>query len=458
MNKCFRILALLLCGVLALGCFTACGSDAKKPAPTTTAQQLEEVDYASQLKLNKQTFTKKLEVTVKNFVDGDTVHFNVPESEISGGVLKARFLAINTPESTGRIEPYGKAASNFTKERLKDAQSIIIESDTASWNVDSTGDRYLVWVWYKTADMEDYRNLNLEILQSGLAIASNTGSNIYGSICTSALDQARRLKLNVFSGQKDPDFYDGPAVELTLKELRTNIESYRDIQVAFNCVITSNSRDTVYVEQYDPESDMYYGISIYYGNSGLTGEGLQILSIGNEVRIVGKVQYYENGGTWQIAGLKYRVMKPTDPENIQLISSGKSGAFVPTDAATFANGKREVLVLDVETGEEKPVSFDYAALAIHTTVQMQGLKVLDAYTTDNDGSSSNGAMTLYCEKDGIPITVRTVVLRDSEGNLITQDAYIGKTVDVKGIIDIFEGEYQIKVFTTQQIQIHETTT
>lgn len=458
MSKHFKILALLLSFALALGCFTACGADEKKPAPTTTAQKLEEVDYVAQLKLNKQSFTKKLEVTVKNFVDGDTVHFNVPESEIPGGVLKARFLAINTPESTGRIEPYGKAASNFTKERLKDAQSIIIESDTAGWNVDSTGDRYLVWVWYKTADMQEYRNLNLEILQNGLAIASNTGSNIYGSICTSALDQARQLKLNVFSGQKDPDFYDGPAVELTLKELRTNIESYRDIQVAFNCVITSNSRDTVYVEQYDPESDMYYGISIYYGNSGLTGEGLQILTIGNEVRIVGKVQYYENGGTWQIAGLKYRVMKPTDPENIQLIASGKSGAFPVTDAQTFASGKRDVMVTDPETGEEKLTSFNYADLAMHTTLQMQGLKVLDAYTTDNDTSSSNGAMTLYCEKDGVKITVRTVVLRDSQGNLITQDAYIGKTIDVKGIIDIFEGEHQIKVFTTQQIQIQETTT
>ena len=79
MSKHFRILALLLSFALALGCFTACGADEKKPAPTTTAQKLEEVDYVAQLKLNKQSFTKKLEVTVKNFVDGDTVHFNVPE-------------------------------------------------------------------------------------------------------------------------------------------------------------------------------------------------------------------------------------------------------------------------------------------------------------------------------------------------------------------------------------------
>lgn len=453
MNTHFKVLSLLLLVVLILGCFTGCDPDPVDPE-TTGGQNLQTVDYASSLKLNMNTFTKKQEVTVKNFVDGDTVHFNVPESVMPSGVFKARFLAINTPESTGKIEPYGKAASNYTKEALKNAESIIIESDTADWNADSTGNRYLVWVWYKTAEMTDYRNLNLEILQSGLAIASNTNNNIYGSICTSALDQARRLKLNVFSGQKDPDFYDGAAVELTLKELRTNIESYRDILVAFNCVITSNSNNTVYVEQYDPETEMYYGISIYYGNSGIGGDGLKILSIGNEVRIVGKVQYYETGATWQISGLKYRAMKPNDPENIQLVSSGHDAAYVLTDADTFANGKRDVIARDPETEEEKTVTFDYTALAMNTSLEMKGLTVKSAYTTNNEDSSSNGAMTLTCEVDGIPITVRTAVLRDAQGNLITQDAYLGKTIDVKGIIDFYNGEYQIKVFTPDQITTH----
>ena len=50
--------------------------------------------------------------------------------------------------------------------------------------------------------------------------------------------------------------------------------------------------------------------------------------------------------------------------------------------------------------------------------------------------------------------MRTAVLRDSEGKLITQDAYLGKTIDVRGIIDYYDGEYQIKVFTPDQITIH----
>jgi micrococcal nuclease len=107
--------------------------------------------------------TLKAEVDVKLAVDGDTVHFNISEPSFDGSVLKARFLAVNTPESTGQIEPYGKTASDFTKEKVMNAVSIIVESDTASWNADSTGDRYLVWVWYKPSANEDYRNLNIEI-------------------------------------------------------------------------------------------------------------------------------------------------------------------------------------------------------------------------------------------------------------------------------------------------------
>ncbi|MBQ2732968.1 MAG: thermonuclease family protein [Clostridia bacterium] len=446
MKTLLRSLSLLLAALIFLA---SCGGPAD---PSVTDEPvIEVVDFASQLKLNMGTFTIKQEVTVKNFVDGDTVHFNVPTSVMPDGVLKGRFLAVNTPESTGKIEPYGKAASRFTKNALKDAVSIIIESDTATWNADSTGNRYLVWVWYKTADMEDYRNLNLEILQNGLAIASNSNNNIYGSICTSAIDQARRQKLNVYSGQKDPEFYDGAAVELTLRELRTNIESYKDILVAFNCIIAANASDTVYVEQYDEETDMYYGISVYYGNSGVGGDGLQILSVGNEVRIVGKVQYYETGETWQISGLKYRAMKPDDPENIKLISEGHSGAFRLTDAKTFAEGKVTVSVPDGE--EEKNVTFGYAELAMSTSISMNGLTVKSVYTTKNEGSSSNGAMTLTCDCNGVQVFVRTAVLRDAAGKIVTEDAFLNKTVDVVGIVDYFDGAYQIKVFTLDNITV-----
>ncbi len=441
-----KLISLFLTVCLLAGCMTGCVTP--EPGVTTTApNNIEFVDYADAVKLDMKSNTLKQEVTVKSFIDGDTVHFYVPKEVMSNGVLKARFLAINTPESTGKIEEYGKAASNFTREKLSNAVSIILESDNDSWNADSTGDRYLVWVWYKTAEMEDYRNLNLEILQNGLAIASNSGGNIYGSSAQAAIAQARAMKLNVHSGKQDPDFYYGEAVELDLKELRSNIEDYNGMKVAFNGVVTMNSNQSVYVEVYDSETDMYYGMSVYYGY-GLNGDGVQILNVGNMVRIVGTVQYYEIGGTWQVSGLTYRSMKPKDPSNIQKLSEGHTPAYVLTDAERFANGTVDVVV------DENVTTLPYAQLAMSTSIRMENLKVKSIDTEDWEESSSLGAMTITCEANGVTISVRTVVLFDENGELVTADAYLGKTIDVKGIVDYYKGTYQIKVFSANDIIVH----
>ena len=458
MNKLRSFLILLVALCLSL---TACGNDPVPTAPQSTTEPTAAttepteaptnppvVDYAASVKLNMATDTVKTEATVKTFVDGDTVHFYVSEDVMPDGVLKARFLAVNTPESTGKIEEYGKAASNFTKERLSAATSIILESETDHWDPDSTGGRYLVWVWYKTAEDTEYRNLNVEILQNGLAKANNTAGNQYGTVCVSALEQAKREMLNLYSGQKDPDFYYGEAVELTLRELRTNTESYSGMKVAFNGIVTVDSgTQGVYVEDFDEETGRYYGIYIYYGH-GLSGTGLGVLSVGNEVRIVGSLQYYEGGGTWQVADVNYRMMKPDDPGNIQKLSEGHSASYVLTDPDTFVNG-----TVTLET-EEGTVEVPYAQMALATSVEMKDLKVVDVYTTMDEGSSSYGAMTLTCEAGGVTVSVRTVVLYDENGERITEDAFLGKTLDVKGIVDYFDGGYQIKVFSAKNITIH----
>ena len=62
-------------------------------------------------------------------------------------------------------------------------------------------------------------------------------------------------------------------------------------------------------------------------------------------------------------------------------------------------------------------------------------------------------MTLTCESNGQTVTVRTIVLRDSQGNLATEDMLVGKTIDVMGVVDCFEGEYQIKVLSTGGIKV-----
>jgi hypothetical protein len=236
-------------------------------------------------------------------------------------------------------------------------------------------------------------------------------------------------------------------VELDLKELRSNVSAYNGQKVAFTGIVTMNANQSCYVEVYDSETDMHYGMSVYYGY-GLNGDGVQILNTGNEVRIVGTVQYYEAGGTWQVSGLSYRSMKPDDPNNIQKLSEGHTPAYVLTDPERFANGTVDVVV------DETVTTLPYAKLALSTSLRMENLVVKDVYTTDNEDSSSNGAMTLTCEVGGITISVRTVVLFDGNGNLVTADAYLGKTIDVRGILDYFDGTYQIKVFSVNDITIH----
>jgi hypothetical protein len=85
---------------------------------------------------------------------------------------------------------------------------------------------------------------------------------------------------------------------------------------------------------------------------------------------------------------------------------------------------------------------------------MSGLRVKSVYTTDNAESSSNGAMTLTCEADGCEIAVRTAVLYGADGKMITAAQFENKTIDVKGLIDYFDGDYQIKVFSIDDITIH----
>ncbi len=422
--------------MLASVCLWGCGGKQPESQNDSSEEPGEFVDYVADLKLVRGGSSRQAEVTVHGFIDGDTTHFNIDDPTFPEKVLKARYIAINTPESTGKIEEYGKQASNFTREHLASAKSIILESDDENWNKDSTGSRYMVWVWYLPEGGTEYRNLNLEILQNGLAIASSTANNRYGTVCSAALKQARDQKIGMYSGQPDPLFYYGDAVELTLAELRAHIGEYNGVKVAFEGVVTRGYDNSVYVEEYDPDTERYYGMAIYIGFN-LSGQGQAIMRVGNRVRVVGTVQYWEGGGTYQVSGLSYRAVKPDDPSNIQKLGEGFEPAYVPITGEQFADDA-------------------YMAGAMNTTVSMQNLRVVSIYTTSDPSSDDCGAMTLTCETEsGLRIKVRTSPLKDANGVLVTESAYKGKNINVRGLIDLYEDAYQIKLFSVNDITINE---
>ena len=468
LNKLLCLLLLVAVIVCSLG---ACDFlESLNPGNDPGTGEKEWVDYASQLKLDMNSPTLKWEVTVKNHIDGDTTHFYIkPSGNINGisqtpgidGVLKARYLGINTPESTGKIEPWGKAASNFTKERVMNAESIIIESEDTNWNVDSTGERFLVWVWYKAPGATDYRNLNLEILQEGLAVSSKSGEYTYSSYCGLAIAQASGALKYVYApaNVKDPDFPYGDAEFMTLKELKSNLDQYIGQRVAFEGVIVKDSSGSVYIESYDEVDGIYYGISAYYQTSGLDGFGLELLKIGNKLRFAGVVG--EFNGSYQITDLKYDMWDTGNSKNMSFISSGNEPGYQEITPLHFDPQSNQGFVeIEVtEDGEEITKEFPFMFLAQDASVSMKNLKVVDVYTTKQ--GDSKGAMTLYCTVEGYSerIQVRTIVLRDGD-TLITADYFLGKTIDVKGTIDYYlpegstTGSYQIQLFSINDVTFH----
>ncbi len=462
MKKNIKLISILLVLVLLVCLLAACGEKGNDNDNGGGDNPPTNYDYADDIAFNPATTQYAcVEATVRMFIDGDTTHFEVastsgmPDVISDTGVLKARYLAVNTPESTGKIEDYGHMASRYTKEKLSNAQKIYIESDTTTWDADSTGERFLVWVWYLPQGSTVYRNLNIELLQEGLARASNTGGNRYGTTATAALQQAMANKLYVFSGELDPELYRGSAYQISIAELIGNIDSYLNKVVVVEGVITQDFGEKIYFENYDEDLDMIVGFNAYYGYSA-PADLLRMFKIGNRVRIAGTVQEFQ--GTYQISGLQAEDLFDPDPtaDVCVLIEENAGGStYQEISASTFANSQVTYNVLkdiDDADGETKSITLAWANLALNTTVSMDNLYVEKVYTTSN-GGDSDGAMTLTCKVNGIVVKIRTEVLTDENGDVITQSAYKGKTISIKGIIDFYNDEYQIKVFNAEDITI-----
>lgn len=88
---------------------------------------------------NNEINTSKYEKAyVNRIVDGDTI-----EVEINGEKYKVRFIGVNCPENTSKVEYYGKESTKYTTEVLKD-KYIYLEKDIS--NTDKY-DRLLRYVW-----------------------------------------------------------------------------------------------------------------------------------------------------------------------------------------------------------------------------------------------------------------------------------------------------------------------
>lgn len=125
--------------------------------PTSNSNTDINVPYSSNLELTEAKITK--------VIDGDTVWV-----DIGGKSFKVRLIGINCPEYTKEIEPYGKEATEYTKNNLEGKTVYLMKdvSDTDDY------DRLLRYVWTKNIDEITEENIynylfNAKLVQEGLA-------------------------------------------------------------------------------------------------------------------------------------------------------------------------------------------------------------------------------------------------------------------------------------------------
>lgn len=121
-------------------------------------------------------------------VDGDTAHFK------KAGY--SRFLYVDTPESTKKIEPYGKTASQYTCTKLKKAKKIQLQYDGA--RKDKYG-RTLVWVWVDGQLLQE-----LLVKKGYVKKFYDYGTYSYESKLVHLQAIVKKKKKGLWSGKKEP--------------------------------------------------------------------------------------------------------------------------------------------------------------------------------------------------------------------------------------------------------------
>lgn len=321
MKKILRVIGSLMVVCLGVFCFPACGSEEAEVADNTKYYD----EITKTLKLTKSYADKNFysdgigEATVASYTDGDTTLFRLKNtSSPIGDTANIRYFEIDTPESTGSVEKWGKSASLFVKNQLSSATQIVLEATTTPASKDSYGTRYLGYVWYKTADYGEFKNLNLEIVENGYS--DNKGMNTqdypYFSTFKKANDFARSIKLRLYSELDDPLYSTAP-IDTTIKEFNENPLAFYNEEldagskIRFTAylksiTISGTGTHTFVAEQIDPETNQKYSVNVYTGYNSSPASSMKL---GHLYQIVGSVQKHD--GAYQIAGPVYNNMYPT---------------------------------------------------------------------------------------------------------------------------------------------------
>lgn len=152
---------------LVAGCNSTTTKENKDKEVTTQEEKPKE-----EVKEPNETEKQLEKVKVKRVVDGDTI-------ETENG-MKVRFIGVNTPESTTKTEPYGKEASNYTKQQLE-GKEVYLQKDVSDKDQYS---RFLRVIWLEVPSSLDDENeirakmFNAKLLLDGYAEPSTYAPDV----------------------------------------------------------------------------------------------------------------------------------------------------------------------------------------------------------------------------------------------------------------------------------------
>ena len=403
----FIIFALFATVVLA-----ACGDSGEGDEKGDDPKYEYNTQYTDNLKLTEDYTNKSFVnegigiVTLSQAVDGDTAHFI---DKKSGERFTARFLCINTPESTGRIDPWGKAASNFVANILKSATLIVCEAEIIGKpaEYDTTHQRLLSYVWYRLSENDDLRLLNLEIVEEGYSKFTDVSTEVkYGSIFQQAHLKSYALKIKDY-GEKDPNFdYTGEVLEVTIAEVKANISLYNNgSKLKITARVMRLIGDNIYLQDltatdYEDKGLVYGSIYMFSGY----GSGLGSLKVGEVITFNCQCVINETYGTQLTNPTKVKRVTNTDGYTISVLDGSSQ-----IDLATYEG----------------------------FVVTIPQLTVINVNNPDEEG-----AFTIYCKTaSGQSVNVR--IDGSAYPKLDYTSIEVGKTYDVTGGISKFNDTFQI---------------
>ncbi len=394
-------------------------------------------DITKQLSLSKDYNNKDFikdgvgTATLTSVADGDTATFNLS----SGKSVTIRFYCVDTPESTGKVQKWGKTASLFTKGVLTNASEFVLESPTTPATTDSYGVRYLGYVWYRNSSSEAFKMLNLELVENGYSNSTAETINPYYSYFNDAASFAKKLGLRTFGTDEDVNYSDLP--ETTTLEAIVKDIADKENSVYYNYEI--NDGMGAYVR-----FDAYVKSHTTHGTPGSVTNYYSVGAIGEDGKEYTFVLYGGYGSDpineYIKVGYKYSFVG-----YIQLYNSSFQvaigGSYVALQSGDkFINKLQSDYLVSFDSSAERYTKSSETAMKSDLTV--------------TDVKLESGVMTITGTAKNAPTAeaITYTIIVSNVGSNVNISDYSGKTLSFTGIQEE-AGSNKITVASISSIKI-----